>query len=82
MLSEGFPSNFNDIVTEKSQKLRYYWEYEKLRFENFMGMEMWIVVLWVMTLCSVVGGYQQFESVLVTTCKNKWCPQKPTINRK
>jgi hypothetical protein len=29
--------------------------------EVFMVVKMWTVVLWVMTLCSVVGGYKHFR---------------------
>jgi hypothetical protein len=34
-----------------------------MRFEIFTAMKIWIVVFWVVTLCSLGDGYQRFGGV-------------------
>jgi hypothetical protein len=43
-------------------------------FETFTAVKIWVVVFWVMTPCSPVGGYQRFDGTYVVHFQGRSVP--------
>jgi hypothetical protein len=53
-----------------------------MRFEVFMAVKIHIAVFWIMTPCSLVGGYQHIGETFVPIYQTMWCYNEEDYNMK